>query len=80
MLAQIKYSRIDNKYGSEVVGIAYYSICSRFIADQARNPSHTELSLKILNFKCILFIIRQFLGKSACFLFLIRILFIFFIF
>lgn len=33
--------------GLEVVGVAYYSVWSRFIADQAEHPIRTMMSLKI---------------------------------
>jgi len=33
-------------WGSEVVGVAYFSVYSTFIADQARNPFYTITSLK----------------------------------
>jgi len=29
----------------DVVGVAYFFVCSQFIADQARNPFYTLMSL-----------------------------------
>lgn len=43
-----------------VVGVAHSSICSRFIAEQSRNPSHTMISLKIEILKCTLYVFHQF--------------------
>lgn len=36
----------------KVVGVEYYSVCSRFIAGKAGNPRFTKASLKIKYLKC----------------------------
>lgn len=38
---------LNYKQDSEVIGGAYFPVCSQFITDQARNPSYKMSSLKI---------------------------------